>query len=354
MPSISILNARLARGLWCCAAASLVAWGVVPAGERGTPPRLLVVNRLDDSLMAFELPSHRPCPTLTVGDEPHEVAVMPDGSKAYVSNVGDGSITVIDLATWSVSRTLTPERFDNPHGLGITHDGRFLLATSAGSRRFYQFDTKRDALIRALTSTEEGMHMIAMPPRGWNAYAVNRKTNSVTVLNAKSLRIKDHIEVGSGPEGVALTPDGRFLLVALQNAGEVVIMKAGSERVRARLETGRTPIRIAVTPDGSLALVSNRDGDDVAVIDLTSNSLRGTIEVGESPGGLVISPDGLTAYVANNDSNSVSVISIGEMRGTESLDVGAHPDGLAIAPGLPGDDGSLHKKKRSRRSGAAS
>ncbi len=53
--------------------------------------RLLVLNKLDDNLMVFEAPNRQPITILTVGNEPHEIAVTPDGRKAYVSNVGDRS-----------------------------------------------------------------------------------------------------------------------------------------------------------------------------------------------------------------------------------------------------------------------
>ena len=210
MPPIGPMS-RALSGLFLSACLGLSALSPVGAGEQGTPPYLLVLNKHDDSMMVFDLPSHRLTATIAVGDEPHEVAVTPDGTKAYVSNVGDRSITVLDLQRWSVLRTMTPERFDFPHGLGITNDGRLLLVTSEGSRRFYLFETERDVLIRAITSTEEGMHMIAMPPRGKKAYVANRTTGTLTVLNANQLSIEKHIQVGSGPEGIALTPDGTGL-----------------------------------------------------------------------------------------------------------------------------------------------
>lgn len=311
---------------------ALFASSTATADGRGISSRLLVLNMHDDSLMVFDLPSHRLSATISVGHEPHEVAVMPDGSKAYISNAGDGSLTVIDLHSLSVLRTLTPERLATPHGLGISHDGRYLLVTSEGSRRFYQFETKRDVLIRAITSMEEGMRMIAMPRKGWNAYATNRHSNSITQLDAKRLNIETHIQVGPGPEGIVLTPDGRRLLVALRDAGEVVIMKAGSEGIEARVATGQSPVRIAVTPDGSLALVSNQDSDDLTVIDLNAQTSSGAIAVGKGPGGLAIAPDGHHVYVANTGSNTVSVVSVDDLRVTGTLEAGAHPDGMAIAP----------------------
>jgi YVTN family beta-propeller protein len=349
MPSSRSIVAALGLALAmapCLAAASDAAPGA--ADGDGTPDRLLVLNKHDDTLMAFDLPDHAPAATIAVGDEPHEIAVTPDGTRAYVSNVGEGSISVIDLRRLTVVRALAPERLERPHGLAIGSAGRWLLATSEGSRRFHLFDTARDVLVRSVTSTEEGMHMLAASPRDDTVYVANRISGSLTVLDAERLTIRKVIPVGPGPEGIALTPDRKLLLVALRESGEVILMKPGSDRALARIPVGRSPIRIAVTPDGALAFVANRGSDDLSVIDLESRSLRATIPVGAAPGGLAIAPDGLRAYVCNNGSNNVSIVSIPGLRVAGTIETGAHPDGIAIAPGIAAPDQPAGRKGRRR------
>src|SRR3569833_2081438 len=46
--------------------------------------------------------------TVPVGDYPLEVLVRPDGKRAYVSCMhGAGTVSVIDLGSWNVTRTIT-------------------------------------------------------------------------------------------------------------------------------------------------------------------------------------------------------------------------------------------------------
>ena len=40
---------------------------------------------------------------ITVGNLPHSVAITPDGKHAYVANCGDGTVSVITTATGAVS-----------------------------------------------------------------------------------------------------------------------------------------------------------------------------------------------------------------------------------------------------------
>src|SRR6266850_3013398 len=115
-------------------------WSVAEAQEPGETPsegRLLVLNKGENSLMVLDVPSYRRLATIPVGKEPHEVVATPDGRKAYVSNVKDKSVSVVDLKAGRVIRTLRPDRLDVPHGLAVTPDGRHLMVTSEGSRRLF-------------------------------------------------------------------------------------------------------------------------------------------------------------------------------------------------------------------------
>jgi YVTN family beta-propeller protein len=291
---------------------------------------LLVLNKTDGTMMVFETPSHRPLATIPVGREPHEVATTPDGAKAYVSDVGDRSVAVVDLHSYRVLKTIHADGLNRPHGLHVSRDGRRVLLTSEGSHRLYLIEAVRDVIDRALTTTQDGAHMVVVGKGGARAYIANRGSGSVTVANAYNLTVKDHVMVGGGPEGIAATPDGRWILVALQQEDEVVFLDPGSLRVRDHLPVGRTPIRIAVTPDSSTALISNRGSGDVTVLDLESLQVGATISVGKSPGGIVTNALGTRAYVCNNESDDVTVLSIPDRRVIDRIPVGQEPDGIAF------------------------
>ena len=137
----------MARLLPALAAALLLAAGSDASGrEKAKDPLpgsaagsdsegfLLVLNKQDDTLMMFDEPSHRSVATIPVGHEPHEVAATPDGRKAFVSNVGDDTVSVVDLVHRKVATTIHADHLDQPHGLAVTPDGRTLLVTSEASQ----------------------------------------------------------------------------------------------------------------------------------------------------------------------------------------------------------------------------
>jgi YVTN family beta-propeller protein len=68
--------------------------------------------------------------TGSVGTGPVKVAVTRDGTRAYVTNGGSDSISVIDTATDTVTDTIPVG--DGPSALAVTPDGKWLYVMVAG------------------------------------------------------------------------------------------------------------------------------------------------------------------------------------------------------------------------------
>jgi len=321
-------------------------------GELPAEGRLLVLNKSDGTLMVFEVPSQALLATLKVGEEPHEVIVTPDGRKAYVSNVKSRSVSVVDLDSYKVLRTIRSPVLDYPHGLGITADGRWVLLTSEGSHRLVLIDARRDVIARAVTTSQSGSHLVALIEQGRRAFIANRGSDTVTVMSLPDLKVRRNIRVGRGPEGIAAAPNDRFVAVALQGSAQLALLDGASGDLVATLPVGQTPIRVAFAGRSFTAIVSNRDSNDVTVLDLLSRRVLATVPVGRRPGGVVVNPTGSRAFVANNNSNSVSVIALPGFQVKAEIKTGNLPDGLAFAPARsasPGRaGGSAHRKAGSR------
>lgn len=58
---------------------------------------------------------------IAVGDLPRSVRISPDGKRAYVSNFGDHTVSVIDTVTQCVVNTI--DVGSRPEGLAVSPDG---------------------------------------------------------------------------------------------------------------------------------------------------------------------------------------------------------------------------------------
>ena len=144
-----------------------------------------------------------------------------------------------------------------------------------------------------------------------------RDTTTVTV----PVTITATTGVGSRPQGIAVSPDGKYLYVANYGDNTVSVIDAATNSVIATVTVGTAfpcngecgPSGLTVAPDGSRVYVTdsgfqpafNADGSiayyfpetTVSVIDTATYTVTNTIEVGQLPVSVVVSPDGKRVYV---------------------------------------------------------
>jgi YVTN family beta-propeller protein len=132
----------------------------------------------------------------------------------------------------------------------------------------------------------------------------------VSVISVASGTVTSTIPVGSGPSGVAFTPDGSTAYVTTYGSNTVSVITVASRTVTSTIPVGTHPVGVAFTPDGSTAYVTNSGSNTVSVISVASGTVTSTIPVGPEPYRVAFTPDGSTAYVTNAGSNTVSVIDV--------------------------------------------
>ena len=94
------------------------------------------------------------------------------------------------------------------------------------------------------------------------------------------------------------------------------------------------PDRLAVSPNGRTLLVPLNLADAAAVIDTRSHAVR-YVTTGPYPYGAAILPGGRTGLVSNEGPGTVSVIALGSATKMKDIQVGAnlsHPEGIALNP----------------------
>ena len=125
-----------------------------------------------------------------------------------------------------------------------------------------------------------------------------------------------------------------FAYISNFSANTVSVIDTATNTVTATVAVGTGPEGVAVSPDGARVYVGNFVSDNVSVISTASNTVTATVAVGTSPFGVAVTPDGARVYVANSGSNNVSVISTASNTVTATVTVGASPVafGLFIGP----------------------
>jgi YVTN family beta-propeller protein len=114
--------------------------------------------------------------------------------------------------------------------------------------------------------------------------------------------------VGGGPIGVALTPDGTYLYVANYDDDTVVVIDTRDQTINATIAVGDGPWGVAMGDDGAYVFVTNRLADTVSVIATENQSVSGTYSVGDQPMGVAAPVNGDFAYVVNHADDTISKV----------------------------------------------
>src|SRR5262245_17271948 len=99
-----------------------------------------------------------------VGTEPWCVAIASDDRKVYVTNMGSGTVSVIDAAERTVERTIPVGK--EPFGCALTPDGRRLYVANQASDTVSVIDTHADRVVKTIENVGPRPHAVAITADG--------------------------------------------------------------------------------------------------------------------------------------------------------------------------------------------
>jgi YVTN family beta-propeller protein len=221
-------------------------------------------------------------------------AAAPAAPFAYITNSGGYSVTVVDVATNTVSGAPIPVP-GIPGGVVVNADATRVYVSSWGAPAPYP--------------------------------------NLVSVIDTASRTVVAQIPLPSMfPAGLALTPDGARLFVthSVASGPTLVAIETATNTVVAQLSAGRVNAGIVVHPNGTKLYIATLD--NVLVYDPLTLAFRGSIAVGARPYGLAMNPAGTRLYVANYGESSVSVVDTATDLAIGAVSTGRAPFALSVSP----------------------
>jgi YVTN family beta-propeller protein len=188
-------------------------------------------------------------------------------------------------------------------------------------------------------SSPEG---VVFSPDGRKAYVANRGSGSISMINtATNYVITTTILDPSIPvQGVVASPDGKRVYVANGSNGIKVLDAANLTvvdiiPVNAGGGAQVNPQGLAVSPDGKLLYVSdNSDGGAATVLEIATKNVIASLSLGTGtmPMGIAPSPDGTHAYIAFSGLNEIEVFDPFNNTVTGTISVDLRPVGIAVTP----------------------
>lgn len=138
---------------------------------------------------------------ISTGKGPEGIDLSPDGKEVWAANSGDGTISIIDVASKKVTDTVDVKA-KHSNRLKFTPDGRLALISDAGSDELIAVDaaTRKEQKRIKVGRGPEG---ILVQPDGARAYVATSQDNAVAVVDLKTLEVVGKISTGKDPDGLA-------------------------------------------------------------------------------------------------------------------------------------------------------
>src|SRR4051812_18776710 len=214
---------------------------------------LVVANQGDATVHLVEAATGRTLAALPSAPAPHEVAVTRDGRWAVATNYGDReavghALTVIDVATQTVARSIDLAPHTRPHGIAFLPGDSLLAVTSETSRGVLLVSFPGGELRGVMPTSQAGTHILAIAAGGGKVWTANVGSGTVTELDVQTRSPVRTITVGPGTEGAALTPDGRRIWAASMGLDSTYVFDTSTGARIAAISTPGHPYRVAISP----------------------------------------------------------------------------------------------------------
>ncbi len=124
-------------------------------------PMVYVANAGSHSVSVINPTTQMVVATISVGHNPVEVVVTPDGSTVYVANAGSNSVSVIDTTSNNVTKTVAVGF--NPVNIAIKRDGTRAYVANAGANSVSVIDTSTNAVVHTIPVGQNPVHVAVTP-----------------------------------------------------------------------------------------------------------------------------------------------------------------------------------------------
>ncbi len=172
-------------------------------------------------------------------------------------------------------------------------------------------------------------HHVAMTPDGRGVLVGDTLGNELLDLDIDSFALRRRIPVAD-PYQLGFSPDGRLLTVNGLARNQVDIYDAASMRLLHRFPAATMPSHLAYTPDSSMVFVTLQGSNKLMAIDLAAMTVRWTAPVGRTPAG-VLWHDG-QLLVADMGTDYVAVVDPVDGRVLRKIHTGAGAHQLFRSP----------------------
>lgn len=245
-----------------------------------------------NSLTVIDVPGKRVARTIDLGQytRPHGIVYLPGDSLVAVTSETTQNVVIVAVASGEIRKAIST-RHPGSHMVAVTGDGRRAWTGDMGSHTVSELDIPSGTWLRSIDVPAQP-EAINVTPDGREIWVGSNQTGKVSVVDAASGSVTTAAEGVSWPYRVLFTPDLSTVVLPDLRNHEVRFLERATRRELSRLSlAGAGPQGVTMSPDGRYLFESLSAQARVVVIDMRTRTVAGYIPAGEAPDGIAYTPN---------------------------------------------------------------
>lgn len=218
------------------------------------------------------------------GVRPHCPLFSPKDGLLYVTTELENVVTAIDPHKLKIVASI-PTGKPESHMLAITHDGHYGYTTNVGSGTISVLDMEARKVIDVIPVAPV-VQRIALSVDDRLAFTSDQTKPQLAVIDTRTRKVSSWIPLPASGYGTASTPDGKWLVIAMPSANQVAVLNLKTMKVEHAINVPAAPQEVLIRPDGAMAYVSCDRSQQVAEIRTSDWAVARLIDAGPGADGL--------------------------------------------------------------------
>jgi YVTN family beta-propeller protein len=259
-------------------------------------------------------------------NEAGEVPYADASRLVYVCNQGGALVSIIDLDTKRVVRTVDFRKLGfsenaKPHHVVVEPDGSYWYVSLIGANKVLKLNANNEIVAQVDFETPGMMALHPTEPFlyvGRSMTAVN-PPNRIGIIRRSDMSVEELEVLYPRPHALAISPNGHYVFSASLAENSLATVDTETELIELKRLEGpvHTLVQFALSPDGNSLVITGQLSDQLLIFDSSDPmdlKMVGSVEVPSQPFHPVFTPDGRHVYFGTYETNTITVVDVKEQR----------------------------------------
>ncbi|MHB1921674.1 MAG: bifunctional YncE family protein/alkaline phosphatase family protein [Chitinophagaceae bacterium] len=284
-------------------------------------------------------------------DLPLNMALSASGKYLAITNNGDGkqSVTLVDTKTEKILDDIPIS--ESWLGLAFGQQDQYLYVSGGNDNIILRFLVWKGRLVKPDTLRLGAPWPNRISPAGLAVddahhllFVVTKEDSALYVVNLRTQKVWKRIPLPAEAYSCALSPRFPVLYISLWGGARVLVVNTQSLKITAEIPVGSHPNDLVVSKNGKFVFVANANTNSVSIIDAIHNqdienisaTLYPDAPIGSTTNSVALSEDQKRLYIANADNNCLAVFDVshpGQSHSLGFIPVGWYPTCVRMVHG---------------------